>query len=373
MKSFIKVYTDKIIKNPEIHNSTQQFTELKKELLRRVIAAEENDFDISSVEAKRLYENHVLRFDIDLEFNNVGLCAFAAFNMFNSQAPANQNLWKGAIEFVASHSKCIHSEKGILAELKIDQSRPLLIKFMKEGGRLCDSEKANNNAYDNLKRNNKKSIPIKALRTISELTRMVSKYEDPTIGGLCDHLIGLAQQEIDLGEQDIWSKALIEMKQIHGHGTAISGNFIKDLLLWRWNVKNKSFESLKIHPTGQTTKPDIHLKRMICLMLQPWMLKALKNSQLSYENFSESATEKILNISAGESDSWESYYFKIVNKISNEAKITPLELDRTIYGLMSGNVAGEEKDIVIESPKLIDLEKLLLKDEEAGERLSHLN
>ena len=79
----------------------------------------------------------------------------------------------------------------------------------------------------------------------------------------------------------------------------------------------------------------------------------------NYNNFKESDTEHILSL-CGESE-WESYYYKKVSSLCDKAGICPLELDRVLYGLMSGNFSEFGEQVTINPPNLAELEIILKK------------
>jgi len=365
----ISRYKEKVIRKTDhaygkgIAKFTKQFHFLKNDLIKRTLKETGEDFLLHSPKAKAFYENHVAGFDSELEFSNAGLIAFAAFNRLNSSAPANENLWKTAMYYVGKCSPSITNAEGVINELEISEMRSLLIDYMSEGGRLCDEERANTRSFESIRDNDSQSIPIKVLKTIKDLTKIVSKLPNPTIEGFCDHLHGLAVQNKEEGMTNVWSTALESMCSIHGHGTAIASNFLKDFMLWKWNQETRSFEELRTDVTAQTNKPDIHVKRIVSLILQPWLFKTLAETQKDYRNFAERDAEALLKMS-GDSDTWQDCYFEVTNDLCEQAMISRLELDRVFYGLMSGHVAGTKNPVQIKVPSLKELEELLHIEEE---------
>ena len=97
---------------------------------------------------------------------------------------------------------------------------------------------------------------------------------------------------------------------------------------------------------------------MLCLITQPWLFYFFNENQINYDGFREDDADEILN-KLGKGLSWEENYYELVNNFCEEARILPLELDRVLYGLMSGNISDFGKGIEILSPTINELEKLL--------------
>lgn len=346
------------IKEARIEIFPEQFNNLKNELIKKYFDFKNQDFNFEDNEAIEFYENHISNFDIGIDFSNAGLVAFTTYNACNAQRRPNKYLWKDAMLFVANLSESINKESGFIEKLKVEESRSILINYMDHGNKLARNEDANLRTYEDLKTNRGESQAIGILNTVSDLTNKVSKLENPTIEGLCDYLYDLALQAHKEGAKNVWSKAVDEMTQIKGHGLALASNFIKDLLLLRWNLKGKSFGDLHQDFLGYANKPDVHVKRMLCLITQPWLFDFFNENQINYDGFRENDADEILN-KLGKGLSWEENYYELVNIFCEEARILPLELDRVLYGLMSGNISDFGKGIEVLSPTINELEKLL--------------
>lgn len=333
------------------------FHDLKNELLNRYKNATGKTFDLNSPKANELYEGHVISFDFGMDFNNVGLIAFTAFNRFNSRYPGSPNLYRDAMEYVASNS--INIDENNINKLDVDESRSILIKYMDAGNKIAQGEIANSNIYKALRDYDVRKPVINVLFTVSDLTERVSRLEDSSIYGLCKYLHDSAKQNQESGSINAWANALNEIQEVRGYGLALASNFIKDLMLWWVSSDGKTLQEIRNDVIGNTNKPDIHVKRMLCLILQPQLFDELSNDNKNYNNFKESDTEHILSL-CGESE-WESYYYKKVSSLCDKAGICPLELDRVLYGLMSGNFSEFGEQVTINPPNLAELEIILKK------------
>jgi len=334
----------------------EQFNNLKNDLIKRYLKSTEKNFELQS-EAEDFYINHVSSFNIGLEFDNAGLVAFTAFNRCNASIPANKDLWKEGIKYVAINSNSIDEKK--INKLEIEEIASILVQYIDDGNKLADGEDANLDTQKALKEKKGGSIPIEICRTVSDLTEFVSKLEDPSINGLCKYLHNSAKQNHESGLKNVWAHALEKMEGIRGYAFALASNFIKDLMLWWVSSDGKTLQEIRNDVIGNTNKPDIHVKRMLCLILQPQLFDELSNDNKNYNNFKESDTERILSL-CGESE-WESYYYKKVSSLCDKAGICPLELDRVLYGLMSGNFSEFGEQVTINPPNLAELEIILKK------------
>jgi len=335
----------------------EQFNNLKNDLIKRYLKSTEKNFE-SQLEAEDFYKNHVWGFNIDLEFDNAGLVAFTAFNRCNASIPANKDLWKEGIKYVAINSNSIDEKK--INKLEIEELASILVQYIDDGNQLAEGEDANLDTQKALKEKKEGSIPIEICRTVSDLTEFVSKLEDPSINGLCKYLHNSAKQNEESGLKNVWTHALEKMEGIRGYAFALASNFIKDLMLWWANHENMSLQELRDDVIGQTNKPDVHVKRMLCLILQPWLFEALREIHADYNNFAENDAQKILSLCDASSD-WKNYYYKIVSSLCGKAGIAPLELDRVLYGLMSGNISDYGTEVKIQKPTLDELEIILNK------------
>tara|TARA_Y100000385_G_C13075900_1_gene631416 strand:+ start:390 stop:1748 length:1359 start_codon:yes stop_codon:yes gene_type:complete len=351
--SLMENFTHKV-EEANYERFAEQFDNLKNDLVNRYCKSSKKTLD--SQFEKDFYRNHVWSFDIGLEFDNAGLVAFAAFNRCNSRLAASEVLWKEGIKYAAIKSNSICEEK--INKLEMDELASILIKFIDDGNQLADGEAANSNTYKALKEKKEGSVPIEICRTVSDLTEFVSKLEDPSINGLCKYLYNSAERNKTSGIKSVWVDALEEMEGIRGYGLALASNFIKDLMLWWANFEDMDLQQLRSDVIGQTNKPDVHVKRMLCLISQPLLFEALRENDADYENFKENDAEEILRM-CDESDNWKNYYYKIVNSLCSKAGIAPLELDRVLYGLMSGNISDYGNEIEIQKPTLSDLETIL--------------
>lgn len=343
------------VEDAKYERFAEQFSNLKKDLVERYLKSTKKNFD-SEFDAEDFYKNHVWSFDIGLEFNNVGLVAFSAFNRCNASIPANKYLWKEGIKYVAINSESIDEKK--INKLEIEELASILVKYIDDGNQLADGEDANLVTQKALKEKKEGSIPIEICRTVSDLTEFVSNLEDPSINGLCKYLHNSAKQNDESGLKNVWAHALEKMEGIRGYAFALASNFTKDLMLWWANYENMSLQELRGDVIGQTNKPDVHVKRMLCLISQPWLFDALREDHADYNNFAENDAQKILSL-CDESNDWKNYYYKIVNSLCSKAGIAPLELDRVLYGLMSGNISDYGTGVKIQKPTLNELEFIL--------------
>lgn len=346
-----------VVRNAKYERFAEQFSDLKNDLVKRYLKSTKKNFD-SQLEAEDFYKNHVWSFDFGIEFNNAGLIAFTAFNRCNSTFAANEHLWKEGMKFVAINSNNIDENK--INKLEIDEIASILINYIDDGNQLADGVDANLDTYKDLREKREGSNPIEICRTVSELTEFVSKLEDPTINGLCNYLHKSAEQKKESGLTDVWADALREIEGIRGYALALASNFIKDLMLWWADYKNLDLQKLEKDVIGQTNKPDRHVKRMLCLISQPWLFQALRENNADYDNFEENDAQKILSL-CDESNDWKNYYYQIVNSLCDKADICPLELDRVLYGLMSGNFSESGEQVKINPPSLAELEIILKK------------
>ena len=353
--TLMKKNAHKVVRNAKYERFAEQFSNLKNDLVKRYLTSTEKNSD-SHLEAEDFYKNHVWGLDFGLEFDNAGLVAFTAFNRCNARYAANEHLWKEGMKFVATNSNNI--DKNKINKLEIDEIASILINYIDDGNQLADEEDANLETYKALREKREDSIPIEICRTVSDLTELVSKLEDPTINGLCNYLHKSAEQKKESGLTDVWADALREIEGIRGYAFALASNFIKDLMLWWANFENMDLQKLQNDVIGQTNKPDVHVKRMLCLISQPWLFQALREIDADYNNFEENDAQKILSL-CDESNDWKNYYYKIVNSLCNKADIAPLELDRVLFGLMSGRVSDYATEVKIQKPTLDELERIL--------------
>ena len=318
---------------------SETFQNLKRELITRSLDRICAPFDLNSKEAQRLYEEHVCSFEIGTEFSNVGLLAFTAMNRVNSGARANMMAWKTAMIHVASNSPHIN---GMYIEraLEVEESRNLLIEFMQRGGRLADTDKANNNSYLALKENRSGSTPIQVLETVRDVTDLVSTLEEPNIFGLVQHLRASAEGiQTNAPGQDVWADSLLWLEEVRGHGRALASNFLKDLMLFDWNQNNGLFENLAGDVVGKANKPDRHINRVLTLLTQPMLLKSLIETRQEYSQFKEKDAQYIIQHS-GPHPGFNENYYAFITGLSHSANICLLELDRVLFGLFSGQIAS---------------------------------
>lgn len=327
-----------IHENPQIEDFAEKFDRLKQDFKNRYIECSGREITIDSDEMSLAYENHIMDKGHALpQFNNVWLIGFTAYNKFNDGggSRANPHLWRSAFEYVADNSPSVTEER--IAIMDIEEMRGLLLEYMNDGGRLANGDIANENSRNAIEDIQLQHPAIKILKTVRDLSRIVAALPDPTINGLCNHLISLAREQQNIEPYNIWRSAQLEIMTIHGYGPALAPNFVKDLLLGYWNREGRSIEELRDHVIGQTNKPDIHLKRMICFLFQPSLLNYFN----SYAEFADDVTNRVLRYS-GPTDSWEENYYQKISLLCDQANTCPLEVDRVLYGLM--NEGGHFQD-----------------------------
>ena len=330
-----------IHENPQIEDFAEKFDRLKQDFKNRYIECSGREITIGSDEMSLAYENHIMDKGHALPvFNNHWLIGFTAYNKCNDGGGSRLDppLFREAFEYIADNSPSVPVER--IAKMDINEMRQLLLKYMSAGGRLAGGDEANENKRQVLLDNKLTSSTISILRTVRDLSGIVAALPDPTINGLCNHLIGLASEQQDIGTYNIWNSAHLEIRTIYGYGPALAPNFVKDLLLGYWNSEGKSIDELRGHVIGQTNKPDIHLKRMVCFLFQPELL----NHYNSYAELADDDTERVLRFS-GPTESWEENYYHKISLLCDQANTYPLELDRVLYGLM--NKGGQFQDGLI--------------------------
>lgn len=350
-----------------LHNFSRHFDNLKKDLMSRYLKSVGKKFSNDSDEARQAYKNHIsIKEANPPDFSNVHLIAFSAYNKFNDGGGSRGNpiLWRKAFEYVANNSSSVTEES--IALIEIDEICDLLINYTnevnditKEPNRLAKGDQANADAIraikDNLSRIKSDHPAIKVIETVHDLSKIVASLPVPSVQGLCSNLVEMAQvaQSVN-GHPNIWNSAHNKISDIRNYGPALAPNFVKDLLLWFWNQEERSIDELHHDVIGQTQKPDIHLKRMVCLLLQPKLLTSLE----SYQSFSDKSTEKVLKYSISPYKSWQDNYYHTIAFLCKNTCTFPLEVDRVCYGLMSGKFNDGITNPLILPPTLEDLKEI---------------